>query len=86
MCVCLFVLLCTRTVDTLEPNQLHIRNQYDQEVQHWSFIFQKNKKKFLILAKDNNRGGRDRNHNSMVAGPQRKHCATVPVLKFRDLI
>jgi hypothetical protein len=38
MCVCLFVLLCIRTVDTLEPNRLHIRNQHDWEVQHWLFI------------------------------------------------
>ncbi len=41
MCVCLSVLLCIRTVDTLEPNRLHIRNQHDQEGQHWPFIFPK---------------------------------------------
>ncbi len=41
MCVCLSVLLCIRTVDTLKLNRLHIRNRYDQEGQHWPFIFLK---------------------------------------------
>jgi hypothetical protein len=41
MSVCMFVHLCIRTVDTLEPNQLHIRNQYDMKVCHWPFIFPK---------------------------------------------
>jgi hypothetical protein len=42
MSVCMFVHLCIRTVNTLEQNQLHIRNQYDLKVCHWSFIFPKN--------------------------------------------
>jgi hypothetical protein len=29
--------LCIRTVGTLEPNRLYIRNQHDQKVQHWPF-------------------------------------------------
>ncbi len=29
--MCLSVLLCNRSVDTLGPNRLHILNQYDQE-------------------------------------------------------
>jgi hypothetical protein len=37
--MCLSVLLCILTVDTLEPDRLHTRNQYEQEVQHWPFIF-----------------------------------------------
>jgi hypothetical protein len=41
MSVCMFVLICIRTVDTLEPNQLHIRSQYDLKVSHWPFIFLK---------------------------------------------
>jgi hypothetical protein len=40
MCFCLSI-LCIRTVDTLEPNRLHIRNQHDQEGQHWRFNFPK---------------------------------------------
>ncbi len=41
MSVSMFVHLCIRTVDTLEPNQLHIRNQYGLKVCHWLFIFPK---------------------------------------------
>ncbi len=33
--------LCIRTVNTLEPNRLHIRNQYDLKVCYWPFIFPK---------------------------------------------
>ncbi len=32
--ICVSVLLCIRTVNTLEPNRLHIRNQHDEEGQH----------------------------------------------------
>jgi hypothetical protein len=34
----MLILLCIRIVYILELNQLHIRNQYEQEVQHWPFI------------------------------------------------
>jgi hypothetical protein len=51
MCVCLSVLLCIRTVDILEPNRLHIRNQHDQEEQHWLFIFQKKGNFFFNFSK-----------------------------------
>lgn len=37
--ICLHV--CIRTVVTLDTNRLHIRNQYDQEVRRWEFIFSK---------------------------------------------
>ena len=38
--VCMIV-LCIRTVDTLEPNRLHIQNPYDLKVCHWPFILPK---------------------------------------------
>jgi hypothetical protein len=41
MSVCMFVHLCIRTMDTLEQNQLHIRNQYDLKVCDCPFIFPK---------------------------------------------
>jgi hypothetical protein len=39
--ICVSFLPCTRTVDTLELNRLHARDQDDWEVQHWPLIFPK---------------------------------------------
>ncbi len=41
MSVCMLVCLSIYAFElwTLEPNQLHIRNQYDPKVCHWPFIY-----------------------------------------------
>jgi hypothetical protein len=68
-------------MSTLYPKKLDIRNQHDQNMQHWIFIFQKYKKicKFYFL------NARNRTRHVMVISTTHYHWATSYDYKTRDL-